>query len=512
MAYGEMTKLAASDGDINTADNLEMVEAFGKAVILNGANRKVADFINGKLATADVGANPPDFGSILTGGSSGAKMRVDYITSLSGACTIYGFRSTDATFTTGETVTGLDDDGNAISFAISADEDLGPHWYDLDVYGGSTVYGQIPDRLYLGAMYLGRLYTAGDPAYPHQWYATRQGFIWDWQYNVNDVQSPATGGDVEYGVLQDMIRALVPHGVDYMLFGCHKSIYALIGDPAQGGSMKKVTQDTGMFGAKSWCYDDEGRLYFFGTGGIYRLRGDLSGVDHLSEYSLPKIIKDEGADSSTHRITMGFDHERHGLALSIVNLTTRVNSSYWYEKRGDSWFPEQYPESCSPFSMVYHHSATPAQRGLLFGCSDGYIRQFSDTEKNDDVGGTDEAIDSYVTIGPFPLSDTLGGDGIVGNVWGILAGGGSGGSESDSSNVDYYVFVGDSPEKVLENLASNTYKKTGKLYAPGFRRGKKQRHMARGKYAAIRLRNSTLTQTWSFEELEVEILPAGRLA
>ena len=512
MAYGDMTQLAASVGDIDTSDNLEMVEAFGKAIILNGANKKVADFINGKLATANVGANPPDFGSILTGGTSGAKMRVDYVTALTGACTVYGFRSTDATFTTNETVTGLDDDGNAISFVISANEDLGPHWYNFGVYGGNTTYGSIPGKLYLGAMYLGRLYAAGDPAYPHQWYATRQGNIWDWQYNINDVQSPSTGGDVEFGVLQDMIRALIPHSIDYLIFGCQKSIYAMVGDPAQGGSMKRVTTDTGVFGARSWCYDDEQRLYFFGTGGIYRLRDDLSGVDHMSEYNLPRLIKDEGADPSTHRITMCYDHDRHGLALSIVNLTTRVNSSYWYEKRGDSWYPEQYPEECSPFSMIYHHASTPAQRGLLFGCSDGHIRQFDDDAMSDDIGPTDEAIDSYVTIGPFALSEQMGGEGIIGNVSGIMSGGASGGSESDSSNATYYVYVGDSPEQVLEKLYADSYKISGTVYAPGYQRGRKKRQQVRGKYGAIRLRNNTADQTWSFEELEVEITPAGRLA
>ena len=512
MAYGEMTQLAASVGDINTADNLNMVESYGKAIIVNGANKKVADFINSKLATADVGANPPDFGSILTGGSSAAEMRVDFITTLSGACVIYGYRSTDATFTTGETVTGLDDDGNAISFVISADEAEGPFWYDLDTYGSSDTYGEIPDRLYLAAMYLGRLYTAGDPVYPHQWYATRQGNTWDWLFNVNDVQSACTGGDVAIGVIQDMIRALVPSGIDYLLFGCANSIYAMVGDPTQGGAMQKVSTDVGMFGAQSWCFDDNNQLYFYGTGGIYRVRRDLTGVELMTQYVLPKIIKDEAADPSTHRITMAYDFERHGLAISIVNLTTRVNSSYWYEKRTDAFYPEQYPTACSPFSMLYHHAATPSYRGLLYGCSDGYIRTFDETQANDDIGGTEEAIDSYVTLGPFALSEDMGGEGIVGNVWGIVGGGATGGSQTDSSNVTYYVYVGDSPEDVMEKVAAGTHKISGTLYAPGYKRGKKQRKTARGKYAAIRFRNNTLSQSWAFEEVEVEIKPAGRIA
>ena len=128
MAAGDLVKLAASDGDINTSDVCRVFQGYGKAFVVNGANLKIADFQNTKIATADIGANPPDKGNILTGGTSGAQMQVDYITALSGACTIYGFRITTATFSNGETVTGTDDDSNAISFATNAAETAPPHW------------------------------------------------------------------------------------------------------------------------------------------------------------------------------------------------------------------------------------------------------------------------------------------------------------------------------------------------------------------------------------------------
>ncbi len=507
VANGTMAKLAASDGQIDTTDNLTIVEAFGKAIVLNGANKKVYDPVNSKITTTDIGANPPDFRTVLTGGSSGAKMVVDYITSLSGACTIYGYRTTTATFTVGETVTGTDDDLNAISFTTTV-EVAPPHWYNFTTFGNSATFGTLPTKLYGGAMYLGSLYLIGDPDHGNEWYKSRQENIFDYLYDQDDVQSACTGGDVEVGTMQDIIRAAIPCGNDYLIFGCYGSMYVMLGDPRQGGSLKKVTGAPGIFGSKSWCRDDKDNIHYYGTGGIYRIAAGLAGVEHLTEYRLPRIIHDEGADPTTHRITMCYDHKRHGVAIGIVKLSDGMNSCYWYEKRTDGFYPEQYPEQCAPFSMLYYDSVVTAQRDMIWGCQDGYIRQPSDTARNDDIGGSDEAIDSYVTFGPFQLGEVLGEEGIVGPVYGIL------GETEDiaCSNVTYYVYVGDSPEAVMKKVTADTYDISGTVYAPGYQKGKKQRRTVRGRYGAIRFRNSTATQTWAFEEIEVEITPAGRLS
>lgn len=235
-------------------------------------------------------------------------------------------------------------------------------------------------------------------------------------------------------------------------------------------------------------------------------------LEQLSEEALPRLVHDEALDSSTHRVTMEYDLKRHGVAIGITNLTTAANSCYWYEVRTGGFFPEAYPTECSPYCMLYYDSPDSGDRDLLVGCADGYIRRPDETEKNDDCGSTESAIDSYVTWGPFQLGEIMGEDGVIGNVYGILAGGATGGSESDSSNVTYYVYVGDSPEEVIEKVTAGTYSLTGTLHGPGQQRGRKQRKTIRGKYGAIRLRNNTTGQTWGFEEIEMEVTPAGRLA
>ena len=513
MANGTMKQLAASDGEIDTSDNCMLVPAFGTAIVLNGTKKKVADFVNSKITTANVGTHPPDPDTELTGATSKAKMIVKYVTSLSGDCTIYGFRTTTATFQASEHVDGLDDDGNDIDFNMKAAAEVAPpHWYNFTTFGNSTAFGTLPSKLYLGAVYLGRLYLGGDPDRPENWQASRQGSIFDFLNDQEDVQSACAGGDVEFGKLQDIPRAIIPYENDYLIFGCYGTMYALIGDPMQGGSAKRISDKVGVFGPKSWTFDEEGNLWWYGTGGIYRMPKGLGPIQSMTEYRIPNIIITEAADPSTHRITMGWDVRRHGLTIGIVNLSTGVNSCYWYEKRTDGFFPEQYPEECSPYSMVYYDSPVATQRDLLWGCKDGYIRQPVDTATSDDIGGSDEAIDSYMFFGPFALSEHIGDDGIIGPVWGILGGGAAAGTHTDSNNVTYTIYVGDSPEQVMEKVDAGTYAITGTLYAPGFKRGKKQRRTARGKFAAIRLRNNTAAETWGFEEIEVEVQPAGRLA
>ena len=516
MPNGTMLQLAASVGQIDTSDNLEILDSYGKAVILNGANKKIVDFVNTKIVTVNVGANPPDFGTLLTGGASGAVMVVDYITSLSGACTVYGNRRTIAQFAAGETVTGIDDDLNAVSFTLAVNgitpgSGIPPWWYDFTPFGNDATFGTLPVKLYLGAMFLGRLYVAGDPSAPYSWGASRQGNIWDWLYNADDVQSPVTGGDVEMGELQDIVRALIPHHDDYLLFGCANKLYMLMGDPMQGGSLKEVCGGQGIFGPRSYCFDEQGTLFYYGVGGIYRMQRSSYGqfvVENMTEMRLPRIIHDEAADSTTHRITMAYDLKRHGIMLNITNLATGTNSCYWWEKRTDGFYPEVYPGECSPFSVLYYNSEVTAQKDLLVGSRDGYIRRPSDTAKDDDIGNSDQAVDSYITFGPFPCGERLGDDGIISNIYGIM-----GETESvTSSSVQYYIYVGDSPEAVMKAVSANAYAVTGTVYAPGYGRGKKQRRHARGKYAAVRLRNNTAGQTWAFEEIEVDIEPAGRLA
>lgn len=500
VAAGDMVKLVASDGDIDTSDTCHIFSAYGKAFVVNGENLKVADFQNVKLTTADVGANPPDFQTILKGGTSGAGMVVDYITTLSGACTVYGYRTTEETFANAETVTGTDDDGNAISFALSAAEVAPPHWYDWTPYGNSSDYGALPDRAYIGCVNGGRCMLSGDRNYPHQIRTSAIGNPWDWNVSRTAPTRAMAIGAGAAGAIGDIVRALIPARDNHLFIGCANSVHLLNGNPADGGQLFAVDKTVGIFDATSWCFDGDNNLYFWGTGGIYKLSKGAVTLESMTRQPLPKLIQDEAADPSTHRITMGYDPDRVGIKICITKLADGTSSNYWYDLQTGGFFPDAHQEAHGVYSMFFYDANDVDYKALLMGCKDGYIRVHDDDADDDDGS----AIDSYVWFGPLPFGENYG-EGSISNLRATLTGGASGGSAADSNSVAFGVYASESAEDVIELMddAGAVPEFGGTFSMANTRRQKRRRQKARGRYGAIKLGNSANDETWGLEKLHV---------
>jgi len=524
MAAGTMKELAAADGDIDTSDQLNMFEAFQKVFVVNGANLKIADFVNHKLSTADIRPNDttniaPLKGTILTGGTSNATMVVDYCNATNGAALVYGYVTSGTFDEAAEVVTGTNASGTitAVSFTLDAVPVAKPHWYDWTVMNNDTsTYGTMPNKAYLGCLYRGRCVLSGNPEYPYQWYMTRQANPFDIAYAANDAQSPVAGGNSDAGEIGDIIRAVIPYKDDYLIFGCATSMWYIAGDPAEGGSLNELDLTVGMFGANSWCFDGAGTMYFWGTNGIYSTT--IPGTPKcISQFSLPAIVGDEGADPSTHRITMAYDRSRAGLLISITLLADGSNSNYFYDLRTvdktgvGGFFPEVYPEECGPYSLFYYAANDTAYRDLLVGCRDGYIRKFSNSSKDDDIGDTNETISSHVVFGPIPAGSDPFKKGKLTKLECVTAGGRSNGSQLDTDAASYKVFADDSAEGVLEKIYADIPSIAGTLKTPGRQRGGSIRKKVSAAFLGIKLFNSTATQTWGFEQLLIVLKDFGRI-
>ena len=510
VAAGTMTELDTSSGAIDTSDQLNMFEAYQKVFIVNGANLKVADFVNTKL-THGVLATAHAHGDILTQdqtGSNYAYMVVDFTNTAKTLTYGYAYYGGSATaFNATNAITGS---GSGTGFTPTA-VTVAPHWYDYTVYPGGAS-GALPNKAYLGCLYRGRCVLSGDPERPYQWYMSRQANPWDFAYFANDAQSPVAGGNADAGESGDIIRALIPYKDDYLIFGCATSMWFLAGDPAESGSLNELDLTVGMFGANSWCFDGQGSMYFWGTNGIYKTT--IPGTPMcVSEQALPQLVSDEAADPSTHRITMAFDRTRTGILICVTKLSDGSNSNYFYDLKSEGFFPEIYPDECGPYSLFYYAANSGTYRDLLVGCKDGYIRKFDDSAKSDDVGITDEAIDSYVALGPLQIGDTPAKEGRITGMIFVPAGGATGGTQSDSSDVDCEIFTARSAEEVVEKLTATTripnFSRT--VSAPGRNRGNSLRRKIRGVYGSVRLGNNTADETWGFEQLIVDATKSGRL-
>jgi len=516
---GTMVVFADSDATLNTVSaKCDMVEALEKVFVVNETTLKVADFGNVSIVTTDLGTNPPDYHTVLTGGTSGAKMVVDYITNLDDgeACTIYGSRTTTETFASGETVTGTDDDDNAISFAISAAETAGPFWYDWTTFGNAagddTTFGALPDSASLICLYRGRVVIAGDPDYPNQWYMSRQVNPWDMAVTSVDAQAAVAGQDSDAGKLGDVVVALIPYKDDYLVFGCANSMWLLSGDPRSNGELSEFDLTTGIYGKKSWCFDKVGNLYFWGNNGLYQTA--LPGAPVcISQLPLPKLIGDEAANASTHSITMGYDAERNGVLVCITKLSDGSNSNYFYSIMSGGFFPESYPVECGVYSMFFYEALDATYRKLVLGSFDGYLRYLNEATKNDNAGASGAtAISSHVTFGPLMIASDAKREGKLTGMIPITGGGESGGSETDSDTLTCKIFTAKSADSILEKMYANStpvFSRT--VQTPGRSRTNILRHKLRGVYTGIHLSNDVVGESWALDQIILDGIKAGRL-
>jgi len=553
---GSMNELEADNIKFETAFPLSLFEAFKKVILIN------------KTAKGD----------LLTQTTSGAKMIVDFVDSTKRY--IYGYTTTATVFTTtaGHTLVSGDetatmDPNPAPKPDVVSEASTTPHWYDYTNYpdiilsiatyglaiGATKSFGSLPAKATLGCLYRGRVVLGGNPNYPHQWYMSRQADIWDYAYLASDAQSPVAGNNTDAGELGDILTALIPYKDDYLVFGCASTIWVLRGDPAAGGSLDEVDLTVGIYGAKSWCFDGDGNLYFWGTNGIYVMPAGFGAVKCLTENTLPNIINDEDVNPLTHRITMGYDRKRRGILTCITILETGVNSNYWYDLRTGGFFPESYPDVCGPYSLFHYAANDPDYVDLLIGCRDGYIRKFLDTAKGDDDGVEDDTpINSYCCLPIQPLAPDGDHEGKLTSLTVTNAGGAVGGTEGDTDRVDYKLYVADDAETCLEKMKAITDWATGQNYLigdlviyltieyrcivahlsetggdtheepdtniidwepvvresgtlSGVGRKERLRHRLRGAYLGIKLGNSTADESWAIEAVAGEIVPAGKL-
>ena len=512
---GTLSVVSDAQGDIDTTIPLTAVEAFQKVFIVNGENFKVLDLINTKITTADISSgsnNPPGYGTKLTGGTSKAEMIVDYINTINGIGAVYGKRITEATFSSGETVTGTNATGTAYAGAVSlvtdAAESSGPFWYDWTVYGGdASNFGAMPDKANHVSRYSGRLVITVDPDNPHQWYMSRQKNPFDFLYVAGDAQSPVAGNDGDCGEVGDIVKFTVPYHDDYLIMGCANEVWVMSGDPAFNGELNMLAETSGVLGDRAWCWDSDKRLYIMCTSGLLRIPVGFQSIENLTNDLWPNFVKDLAFDSSLHRIVLAFNPEDKGIHIFKTILATGVSTAWWYDLRTEGLFPDSFPDTMGVYSAQYYQTESPSYRKLLFGCADGYVR-FMDPDTNNDDS---TAIDSYVGFAPLALSTSPRRDGILENIDIVTGGGDTGGTHTDSDDVLCSVHVARTAAKVMEKLdAGATAKFTKTFTAPGWKRNNKDRRCARGQWGGIVLSNNTAGESWSIERLIVDTREIGR--
>ena len=501
----DLAELTAADGDIDCTKPLSACGAYGQVFVANHDSFRVADFKNSKIATASIGSNLPYHGDIVAGGSSGAQMVVDFITASSSACVLYGNRITTATFTSGETVTGTNKNGDAVSFTMTAVAEVAaPHWYTWTPYGNDTTnFGSMPTYSGIVRLHIGKLWLTADTSLPHQWYATRQNDPWDFLYAQNDAGSAVAGNNTDAGEVGDIVVDAISYSDDYMVFGCASEMHVMLGNPCAGGRID-LLRNTGLLAARAWTWDDDGNLYMLSTEGILVVPKGFGQADNLTKTNYPDFVSDLAYNPSTHRVTLAYDRKNKGIFVTRVVISTGVSKSWFLDLRSGGFFPESYPEECATFCTLDFDADDPADSYLLAGCKDGYIRKWDHTSKSDDAGSAgDEAIDAYIGFGPMATSDSARKSNRISGI-DIVAGGDGDGGVGDSDNLYCKVYVDANAQKVISDMvsgASPRYTKTHK--SPGQRKGNVDRRKVFGRWVGLVIGNDTVDQSFAFEHMNL---------
>ncbi len=362
--------------------------------------------------------------------------------------------------------------------------------------------GATPTDCFLCCNWRGRFVLAGDQNNPQNFYMSRVGVPTDFNYAAEDPAAAVAGNLSESGQIGEPIVALIPYTDDYMLIGCTNSLWMLQGDPANGGTIVRVSDQMGLVSPNSWCVDPAGTLYFIARGGLYSVR------PIWEFYQPPQLLSGETYDqyfqaiiNGSYYISMQWDVDAkymHIFATPTDDST--VGQHLIFDQRNGGLWPQVYPLNMGPTATVRYaaNNITGGQRAILLGGWDGYIRQWTLDNLDDD--GT--AISSYAVLGPVKPSAEASIFSAVTIDFGETF-------DSDpSSDWNANVVIDSGPDAY--SVTEGTPHSTATIPSTLDRRQKTYRQRFRGGWFSMTISNDTIDTYWTFESALLEFSEAGR--
>lgn len=351
--------------------------------------------------------------------------------------------------------------------------------------------GTVPSNSRICELYRGRLLLSGVSTDPHNWFMSKVADPFNWDYSEDCVTAAVAGNNSDVGELDDIVQGIAPISQNMALFGGDHSLFWLSGDPMQGGSFQRISDSIGMAFGRAWCLDPSGAVWFWGSrGGLYRIPSN-GYPEKVSANRIDKSLSD--IDLSTHLVRLAYNDRDLGVHIFITPTTSAATTHYFYDLKNGAFWKDVFADNDhSPLAIHVLDGDAPGDRVMLLGGRDGYIRVW-DADADDDDG---TAIDSYVWLGPIRLRGSL----RAFQLWQMQATLGS-----DSDNVTWELYRGDTPESALDATAWHTGTWQGGRNRPDLRR-------ALGDSMYLRLRNNTAAERWAFEQVELEMREVGSTA
>ena len=339
------------------------------------------------------------------------------------------------------------------------------NYYDLAsdtvvAWTGAVTAGSLPGVCPLVCLYRGRIVLAGQVDDPYNWFMSRAGDPFDYDYAPADPDGleAVAGNNANGGLIGDTITALIPIGDDYLIFGGDHSIYMMEGDPASGGSITLVTDKTGIAFGRAWTSDPQSTLYFWGTDGVYRVTpGSGAKPENMTKMRIDARLRT--VDQNTCRIYLEWDSIRDCLLVNVLPLDGTAGRVFVWERRNDAWWEDAYPTIVGPSCLFAFDAAGVDDRALIVGSHDGYLRQIDEQAEGDDG----DFISSRVRYPPF-LAPQHDAEVVLNSVLPVLA--------KNSGPVQANIYTGQSAEDCATATAPRVHRTLGHGSRNGIMRGK----------------------------------------
>lgn len=320
-----------------------------------------------------------------------------------------------------------------------------PITHVIDAWTETTTDGVMPSATVdavvhtcrLIATYHGSIWLSGLIGDPQNWFASRVNDAHDFHYGATPASDPAkavAGNNSRAGFIGDVVTAMMAYTDDEMLFGGNKTIYVMRGDPRTGGSIDLVTSSIGVAFGEAFTQDPQGNIYFMSNTGSIYVMGPRQKPEKLS---IPVDQRFQDINTGELGVRLEWNERAKGLHVimsTLAEATRTDHHMFWEQSNG--WCPDKFAnKNHNALASCVLDGNGPADRVVLVGGRDGYIRAFDPSAADDD--GT--PIESWVFIGPLMTRNFD--DLKLQSLQAILAEG--------SGTVDWSVHSGDTPEEAL---------------------------------------------------------------
>lgn len=372
--------------------------------------------------------------------------------------------------------------------------------WSTDLTAGSLP-GSGTDRARLIEMWRGRIVLSGVRSDPHNWFMSKLGDPFDWNYapSPETVVQAVAGNNSNAGLIGDVINSMCAYDDDTLIFWGDHTIWQMTGDPAEGGRVDLVSDMTGAAFGRPWCKGPQGEIYFVGSrGGIYRMNVGNK-PERISSARIEEKLNQVNLDTTIIRPI--YDDRTMTVHFYFTPLTAGATTHYAWDLREEAFWADSFADNnYNPRTVHVMEGDDPNDRVVVIGSDDGRIRYLDYTNKSDDQ----KAINSYIYFGPFVLDE--GRRVQIRDLIGEL--------DLDADGAYYEIYSGNTVQASYpgaEDVDGELFDAASLQFSGSWRPGRNASDHRRGSGRALfmKLGNREFGETWAFERALAYFVSSG---